>query len=176
MDLTERILCGHLAEVNAVTIADAGKIEFSISASGELAKGKIMHAWLCYSFRIISEKMRSILYALYLKTLSQNSILVKDVSYLLHSGPPAMLSLWNPVSEVIQSCVFSLSAGEASLKMPLVLSNVYNRAPEQSEQLETLTYQSADSDGWRSLVYSGASSDNAGLRLAFGWQSWRSWT
>jgi hypothetical protein len=77
---------------------------------------------------------------------SQNNILSAlcvAASYLQHSGPTAVLSLWSWVSEVIHPISSSLSAGVASLKVPLVRSKVYNRAPEQSEQLETLTYQSA---------------------------------
>jgi hypothetical protein len=38
--------------------------------------------------------------------------------------------------------VSSLSARVESLKVPLLRSKVHNRAHEQSEQLETLTYRS----------------------------------
>jgi hypothetical protein len=52
-------------------------------------------------------------------------------------------------------------------KAPLVLSSVYNRAPEQSQQLETLTYQNADSDGWCTSAHSGASSHNTAADVCF---------
>jgi hypothetical protein len=65
------------------------------------------------------------------------------------------------------SALCILSAGEASLKSALVLSGAYNRAPEQSQQLETLTYQSGDSDGRYASARSGASSHNAGADASF---------
>ena len=57
-----------------------------------------------------------------------------------------------------------------SLKVPLVLPNVYNKETEQSEELEALTYQSSLPAGGGVRV-SVACPDNAWAKLAFGQDS-----